>query len=248
MKLTAAIITKNEQERIGRCIRSLEFCNQILVIDDDSNDNTRKIAEDLGAEVYNRKMEGDYSAQRNYALDKAVYQWVLFVDADEYVTSELAGEIERFLGSENKAASAADFRRKNFFLGRLMEHGEHGKSRVVRLGKKNKGLWKRKVHEYWDINGPRHHFATPLLHDPDEPLSDTINKLNKYSSLHAQENFKEGKRANLFKILLWPIGKFINNYFVKQAFRDGTYGYVSSVLMSLHSFLSWSKLWLIQNK
>ena len=245
MKLSVVILTKNEEKNIEECIVKLGFCDEIIVVDDHSQDDTAVIADRLGAKVYLRALNDDFALQRNFGLSKAKGGWVLFIDADERLGKDLAEEIKELVHDPGNCVGAYMIR-KNNFLGKTMHYGEFGKSKLLRMGKKGKGLWKRKVHEYWDIKGETIVFNNYLEHASSDDLNGFINKLNRYSTLHAIELEREGKRSGMIKILIWPVLKFINNYIFKAAFRDGTYGFVNSTLMSMHSFLAWSKLWLMQ--
>lgn len=247
MKLTGAVITKNEEANIFRCIKSLEFCDEIIVIDDHSIDKTVEIAERLGAKVYKRRLNGDFAAQRNYAISKAKNDWVLFVDADEVISKNLKTEL---LDIDNKLLNYVGYfiKRRDIFMGKKLKYGESGNIKLLRLGNKFAGIWKRKVHEYWDINGEIGQLQGKLIHFPHRTLREFIEHISKYSMIHSKENEKEGKEQNIYKIIFYPLGKFFYNYFYKIAIFDGLRGFIVSIFMSFHSFISWSSLWLSKRK
>ncbi|HSX48707.1 MAG TPA: glycosyltransferase family 2 protein [Candidatus Saccharimonadales bacterium] len=238
--ISAVILTKNEERNIQRCIKSLQWCDEIVIVDDYSTDKTlSKVKE---CKVFKRKLNGNFAAQRNFGLSKAKGDWILFIDADEIVTKELQKEIAtRIKYSERNGFY---LKRKDIFLGRELNYGETGNIKLLRLAKRNSGKWKRKVHEYWDINGEMCELPSPIIHYHDTNLSGFITKINYYSEIHAKENIKAGKRSNLLKIIFYPLGKFFVNYFLKLGFLDGTRGFIMATIMSFHSFLSWSRVWM----
>lgn len=246
MSLSCVVITKDEEEVIAKCLKHLLFCDEILIIDDYSKDKTTKIAYRLGAKIFKRKLNGDFSQQRNFGLRKARCEWVLFVDADEIVNSELQKEILKVIAKDN--FSGFYIKRKDYFLGTEIKHGEGGKLKLLRLAKKSCGKWQRKVHETWLVNGKKSCLKNPLLHYPHETLGEFLNQINFYSTLHAESNLEEGKNSSLFKIIFFPIFKFIKSWLFDLGILDGVSGTLYSLMMSLHSFLSWSKLWLLQKR
>lgn len=252
--LSAVVLTKNEQNNLDCCLSALGFCQEIIVIDDYSEDKTREIARKFGAKIFKRRLNHNFAQQRNFGLKKAKNDWVIFIDADERVSRELRDEILQVL--ENPKYEGYFIRRKNFWLGRELSWGEWAKSRVLskyghnkvlRLGKKNAGAWKRRVHEYWDIKNSAE-LENYLIHNGHKDIKNMLRSLNQQSYLHAQANLDENKNSNLFKIIFMPAAKFFVNFLVKQGFRDQTHGFVFATFMSFHSFLAWAELWLRQKK
>jgi glycosyltransferase involved in cell wall biosynthesis len=247
MFLTTIILAKNEEKNIRDCILSVKFSEEIIVIDDNSSDLTKEISLRLGANVYQRNLNDDYAAQRNYGLKKASEEWVLFIDADERVSEILAKEISGVI-TEKKDISGYYLKRVDNIWGKQIAHGEIGSMQLLRLAKKDSGLWKRKVHEYWDVRGKLATLENSLVHYPHQNIAEFLKEINNYSRLHAESNFEEGKRSSLIKIIVFPMAKFIENFFIRQGYRDSVYGFVIALLMSLHSFLAWSNLWILQKQ
>ena len=248
INLSVVILTKNEEKNIENCIKSVSFADETLVIDDYSTDKTTEIARKLGVKVYSRSLENDFAEQRNYGLRRSQSQWVLFLDADERITPLLREEIVRSINNPTNQYGGLSLTRKDFFMGRELRYGETASIRLLRLAKKDTGEWRRKVHEYWDVRGKTGELRNPIYHYPHQSLKEFIAHINFYSDLHARANFEEGKKSNLIKIVLIPIIKFLDNYFFKLGLLDSLQGFVFAMTMSLHSFLAWSKLWLIQEK
>lgn len=246
--VSAVILTKNEEKNIKSCMAGLSFCGEVIVVDDASTDKTVKIAKKLGARVFCRKLQGDFSKQRNFGLSKSSGKWVLFVDADEIVSKRLAKEVEEKTLSDKKDINGYYLKRLDHFLGKKLRFGETSQVKLLRLAKKDSGGWVRKVHEVWEMEGRVGELINPLIHYPHKTLKKFVHSMNKHSSLHATANLEEGKRSNLIKILFWPPLKFINNFIFKLGFLDGIHGFLVAMMMSFHSYLSWSKLWLTQRK
>ncbi|HWA51919.1 MAG TPA: glycosyltransferase family 2 protein [Patescibacteria group bacterium] len=240
--ISAVVIAKNEEGNIENCLKNLNFCDEIIIIDDYSADNTAKIAKNFTTKIYKRHLNYNFAAQRNYGLTKASCEWILFVDADEIVSNTLKAEILLKISQEN--INGFYIKRRDIFLDRELKFGETGNVKLLRLAKKDSGKWKRKVHEYWNIKGQTQELGSYLIHDKKQNLFEFVNKLNDYSTLHAQENEKENKKSNMFKIVLYPFLKFVDNYFLKLGFLDGIPGFINATLMSFHSFLAWSKEWI----
>lgn len=238
--ISAVVLTKNEGKNIRRCIKGLQWCDEIIIIDDYSTDKTLNLVKRCRA--FKRRLNGDFAGQRNFGLTKAKGDFVLFIDADEVVSKELQKEI--ITRTKYSKCSGFYLKRKDVFWGKELNYGETGNTKLIRLGRKNAGKWRRKIHEFWDIKGERCELSSPIIHYHNESLSNLIEKINYYSGIHAKENIKEGKKSNLLKIIFYPLGKFFVNYFLKLGFLDGTRGFIMAAVMSIHSFLSWSKVWM----
>jgi len=193
----------------------------------------------------------DFAAARNNALLHVQTDWVLFLDADETLSPALVKEIKATLARPG-AFRAYRLKRQDTFLGRVLTHGENGTNRFVRLARRDWGQWQRPVHEVWlarrspgeggQGNSLVGELSSPLLHTlPD--LTTFIARLNTYSTLEAEYRRSLGKHASLFHLVCYPVGKFIVNYFFRLGFLDGTPGLIMAVLMSFHSYLTWSKLY-----
>ncbi len=175
----------------------------------------------------------DFAQVRNEALKKSNNKWVLFLDHDEILSEPLVKEIKD-LDLENTSFSGFFVTRENYFINEYV-----GADILVRLAKKSSGEWHRAVHEKWEIKGKLGYFNGVIIHNTSNTVFEMIKKLDNYSSVHVKENLKEGKRSNIFIILFFPIFKFIESLLKGR-------GIVFSILQSFHSFLAWSKQWLLQ--
>lgn len=244
--ISAVIITKNEEKNIKECIKTVLWCSEIIVIDDNSIDKTREIAGNVGAKVIRRSLDNDFSAQRNYGMSVAKYDWVLFLDADERISEKLKDEILKKI-EENKFEGFY-IKRVDYMWEKQLNFGDVGGVKLLRLGKKNAGKWKGNVHEIWDIKGKTKILENPIFHYPHPNLDEFLKELNYYSDIRAQELFKEGWKSSFISIILYTKLKFIYNYFIKLGFLDGIRGLIIAILMSFYSFLVRSKLWLLWQK
>ena len=174
----------------------------------------------------------DFAKERNNALQRVDGEWVLFLDSDEILSPELKEEIKR-LEPENGV--------NGYYINRRGVVEE----RLLRLGKKGTGKWRRCVHEVWHVKGKIGYLKNPIIHLDEISISNMTKKSDFYSTLHARANKLEGKESNIFKIMFFPIAKFFQTFFVKKAYKKGMAGFVFSILQSFQSFLSWTKLYFL---
>lgn len=247
--ISAVVLTRNEEKNIAKSLSSLSWVDEIIVIDDYSTDKTLSFPSSNKIKVYQHHLQGDFSQQRNYGLTKAKSNWILFIDADEIVSEELSQEIIEKIKSTAKENNAGFFiRRKDYFLGRWLKHGETGNIRFVRLVKKDNGIWRGRVHEILEVKGNIGFLNHPILHYSHQSVSDFLAKINHYSDLVAQYWMEEGRRISFWEILIYPKAKFFHNYILKLGFLDGVPGFIMAVMMSFHSFLARGKRYLSYSK
>jgi len=244
VRLSGIVLTRNEEDGIVKCLKKLSFCDEIIVIDDCSTDKTLEYARKIGVITYKRNLAGDFAGQRNFGLSKAGGDWVLFVDADEIVSNKLAQEIKKV--TKNGEMDGYSVNRKDYWLKKSIKGGENGRIVLNRIVKKGKGKWVRRVHETLEIDGETEVLKNHLDHYPHTSVREFINHISFHSSLHAEENREEGKKSSLLKIISYPSGKLIKNFIKKKGFEDGTHGFVLAILMSFHSFIAWSKMYVVQ--
>ena len=246
--ISAVVLTKNEEKNIEACLRGLSWCDEIIVIDDESNDKTVDMAKKMGAKVFIRSIKNDFSAQRNFGLSKAENEWVLFIDADERVSSALWYEIMQHTNESISDHVGFLLKREDTMWGKVLKYGETGNIKLLRLAKKNAGAWSGAVHEVWKITGNTITLQNSLEHYPHPTVEDFLQEINFYTDVRAQELFEKKVKVYWWSILFYPLGKFIVNYIFKRGVLDELPGLVFALLMSLHSFLVRSKLWLLWKK
>ncbi len=250
MSISALLVVKNEENHLKRCLVSLKWIDEIIVIDDFSEDNTVKIALSRGARVFRRKLNRDFASQRNFALQKCRGDWALFVDADEVIPSPLAKEIVRRTEKNNNTGFLIP--RREYFMGRAMKCVDKpiydwslGPIKLLRLAKKEAGKWVGRVHEEWQVKGKIGELKNAIIHNSFPDVDTALKKINLYSSIQAKDLHDRKAAVSILQIVFYPIGKFIKNFFWGQGFRDGIYGFIYCSLMSWHSFLTRSKLWIL---
>lgn len=244
--ISAIVLTKNNEDIIEKCLTSISWCNEIIVVDDYSEDNTSEIANRSGAKVFKRRLNGDFSSQRNYGLNKTNNRWVLYIDSDEIVSGNLRKEIEDAVIKDDYDGYLIN--RTDVVWGEKIKFGEFRNNYILRLGKKGKGEWKRKVHEKWKINGKIGKLQNSLDHFSHKSVSSFLTKINTYTDIRARELYEKGVRSSFISIIIYPKAKFIQNYIFRLGILDGVAGLILAILMSLHSFLVRGKLWLLWKK
>lgn len=250
IKISAVVLTKNEEKNIVDCLETILFCHEIIVVDDNSTDRTLDVVEQykkehFNIEIFQRDLGYDFSAQRKFGIAKSSNDWILFIDADEKITPELANEI-----SENVTGDFGGFLipRIDYMWGKFLKHGETGNIKLLRLFNKNKGNLKGKVHETWITKEKVGNLQNPMLHYPHPNISLFLKEINFYTDLRSKELFDSGTKSNFLSVIVYPKLKFLTNYFLKLGFLDGIAGLVHAVLMSFHSFMVRGKLWLLWQK
>ena len=233
MKISATIVTLNEERNIARVIGSLGFADEIVVIDSGSTDRTREIAAGLGARVVEEPWRG-YAAQKNFAAECAVNDWILSLDADEEVTGELTAEIKAI----TLRANGYDMPRLARYRGRWIRHSGWYPDRKVRLYDRRHGVWKGEyVHESVRIEGPAGLLNGDLLHYTCDSLSEHLRTLDRYTTLAA----KGVKRGGMGRLLFDPPWTFFRSYIVQRGFLDGFEGLAIAWMAALYTFLKYAK-------
>lgn len=244
-KLSVVVLTKNEELVIRKCLNALRFCDDIVIVDDYSTDNTVKKAEAFTKKILQRHLDNDFASQRNYGLEQARNEWVLFIDADEVISGELKSEIESVI-TKTSDIQACYVPRRDWWWGQELKHGEVQKVRnkgLIRLVKKNAGKWKGHVHEEFVTDKPTEKLKNYLDHYPHPTLKEFLHDINIYSTQRALELQEQGADSGILTILAYPFFKFLLVYIIYLGFLDGPAGFAYAFLMSFHSFLVRVKLY-----
>jgi len=238
--LSLVIITLNEEKRIKRCIESVPFADEVVVVDSGSTDRTVEIAEQMGARVIHQEWLG-YGQQKQYAVEQAENSWVLSLDADEWLSSGLAQSISNRLSSPEFYSYQSP--RCNRFMGRWLKHGEGYPDLSLRLfHRKHAGWSSDTVHEKVDAEGEIGILNGDLLHESQETLQQYLDKQNRYTTLQAEQLYQSRKRPALIKLLLSPLIRFIKFYFLRRGFLDGLPGLIHILIGCQNSFMKQAKL------
>lgn len=230
--LSACIITFNEADRIEACLRSVGFCDEIIVVDSHSTDATRARASALGARVIERDWPG-YRTQKQFAVDAARHDWVLCVDADERVSAELRAEIEALRRAGFAGHAGWSVPRVTDYLGRFLRHGNAYPDRLVRLFDRRRGGWTGyEIHENTRIEGRAGRLRGHLEHYSYRSLGDHQARMQRYADLMAQAMFERGRRCGLTPVLVNPQWRFVRGYLLRAGFLDGWRGLVFALVES----------------
>ena len=245
-KLSAIIITKNEEKNLRRCLDSIAFVDEIIINDTGSTDKTLAIAGEYKCRVLQNEFAGFGNAKQQ-ALAAAKHEWVLSIDADEEIDAELAESIRSAIESDE--ADGYWFQRKSQFLGRWIMHSGWYPGYVMRLFKRECGRFNdNKVHESVVLNGTTAKISGHMLHYTYPFSALYIEKMNRYSGLYAEQMNANGKRFSFWKLLFKPPIYFVKIYFLKQGFRDGMVGLILAMFSSFDVFARHVKLWELQRR
>lgn len=246
-KISAIILTKNDQARIRECLESVSWADEVIVVDNGSTDKTIEIAQTKKAIVVREKADVDFAKLRNIGKEKATGDFLLYVDSDEQVTSELKNEIINLEKSFNPETSpfAYFISRKNYYLGQPWPY----RDKMERFFWK-KGLigWEGKLHESPRVTGNVGQLRNPLMHNTHRTLEEMLEKTNQWSEIEADLRFK----ANHPPIVFWRLirvmaSAFFESYVKQRGWRAGVTGLIESIFQSYSTFITYAKLWERQN-
>src|SRR5690554_1606801 len=247
-KISGVIITFNEEKFIENCIKSIiDVVDEIVVIDSFSTDKTKEICLKYEVRFIENSFEG-YTTQKNFANNKARYDYVLSLDADEELSEQLKQSVLK--AKENLDYDGYSFNRLNNYCGKWIKHSGWYPDCKIRLFNRHKAKWKgeNNLHEVIVLDNPKshHHLKGDLLHWAYASYSEHCLKINKYTDM-AAKNMAGRKKIGYFKIIVNPFWKFIRNYFVKKGFLDGYQGFVISMFTAFETFLKYAKIKQLQN-
>ena len=241
-RLSVAVITLNEEDHLRRCLESVAWADEIVVVDACSQDKTVQIAREFTDRVIGQPWAG-FAAQKNFALDQSAGEWVLSLDADEEATPELGHEIVATV-ADARACDGYAVRRQNMFLDRWIRHGGLYPDWQVRLFRRGRGRFvERAVHESVTVSGPVGRLRGHLVHRSYEGVSDFIARANRYSSLAAEQLIREGRRVRAGELVVRPLGRFLSMYVVQRGFLDGRRGLLLATLYAYYVFMRSAKVW-----
>ncbi|MEC4748762.1 glycosyltransferase [Methylomicrobium sp. Wu6] len=244
--LSVIIITKNEALHIARCLESVAWADEIIVLDSGSTDATVEICRRHTDKVFQSDWPG-FGIQKQRALDKAQGDWVLSIDADEIVTPELKNQIE--LAVQSGRYDAYQINRLSSYCGRQIRHGGWWPDYVLRLFRRQKGYFSEAlVHEQIHVDGAIGRIETPLLHESFVNLEEVLHKVDGYSTLNAEMLHRRGVRSSPAKAIVKALWNFFRTYLLKLSILDGAEGLMLAISNAEGSYYKYAKLWLLQKK
>ena len=240
MKISAAIITLNEERNIARAIESLRCCDEIVVLDSGSNDRTAEVAAKLGARVVDAEWRG-YAGQKNWAAAQCAHDWVLSIDADEALSEALEGEIWA-LKKNGPEYDAYTMPRLAQYLGRWILHSGWYPDRKVRLYHRGKAKWVGDfVHESVTVDGHIGHLESNLLHFTCDSLSQHLQTMDRYTTLAAQELVARKSTVGWRNLIVDPTWTFLKTYVIQRGFLDGAEGLTIAWMAALYTYVKYAK-------
>ena len=240
MKISATIITLNEEESLPRALASIPFCDEVEVVDSGSSDRTREIAEASGARVFSRDWTG-YADQKNFAAESASHDWILALDADEEVTPGLSASIKALQAAGPQHAGYR-FARLARYLGRWIRHSGWYPDAKIRLYDRRRGRWHGDyVHESVRVEGSVGELAGDLLHYTCDSLDDHRRRVDRYTDLAARELIENRRRVGLGQLLASPPWAFLRSYVLQQGFRDGPEGLLIARMAAAYTYSKYAK-------
>ena len=238
--VSVVIIALNAAKQIEPCLKSVEFADEVLVVDSGSQDETRAIAEIAGARVLEKEWLG-FGRQKQFAVGAAKHDWVLCLDVDERVSPELAAGVRAAMANPDHFAYR--MARRNRFLGRWLAYGEGYPDWSLRLFHRAHASWSNdEVHETVITTVDVGTLKGDLMHDSAEDVTSYLAKQNRYSSLHAQALYSQGVRAGYLRLFVSPLARFIKFYFLRLGFLDGGPGFAHVAIGCFAAFAKYAKL------
>jgi glycosyltransferase involved in cell wall biosynthesis len=242
MKISAVIITFNEEDRLPDALASLQgVADEIVVVDSYSTDRTPEIALQSQTKFYQNRFE-DYGQQKNIAMQKAAHEWILNLDADERVSPELKKSILELKETKvpgNVAAFA--IKRKSFYLGRWIRHSGWYPDKKLRLFRKNGSIWQGRIHERLQVTGAVAPLSGTILHYTYRDISDHVRRLNLYSTFLAEEIVRQKKKCLVLRLFILPQVTFFRHYVWRLGFLDGFAGLVIATVSSWGTAMKYFK-------
>lgn len=246
--VSAIVVCYNEEDNIGRCLNSLRWCEEIVVVDSFSTDRTVEICRQFTNIIIQREWAG-YRDQKAFAHSKATKDWVLMIDSDEEVTPALKNEILEELAVAGTHCSGFLLPRLVFYLGRWWRRGGWYPDYDVRLFRRELATWGgTDPHEKIIVDGPVRRLRNPLHHFSYRNIDDHIQRINRFTSISSRELRTQGEPWRLSDALLRPAFRFCRSYFLKRGFMEGFAGFHVAVTAAMYVFLKYAKLWELELK
>ena len=236
------VLTTNNHRTIERCLRSLSWAQELVVIDSFSQDGTFDICKRYTDKLFQRTWTG-HRDQYQYAADLTTQDWIMFVDADEEIPPELAEEIRKELNGKGKDLDGYFAYRRTYYLGRWIRYGGWYPDGEIRLYRKEKGRWEGGLHAKLVVKGRVGVLKNQYHHYTYGNISDQIQTIDRYSKIAAEDLFGSGEKFSLFNLLFHPPFRFIKEYLLKSGFRDGLPGFIIGVSTMYYVFVKYAKLW-----
>lgn len=243
--LSAVLITLNEEKNVSECLKALEFCDEIVVVDSGSSDQTVALARSSGARVFSNAF-ADFASQKNFAIGQARGDWVFLIDADERVLPALRDEIQSVL--RQPEGEGYYVIRLNYIFGRLLKYGDCRRDKQLRLVRRPIAFFKGLVHERISLDSKTRCLKNPLVHVSTPRVTDYMRKLNHYTSLEAQVLKDRQAVFSRAQVTARPLARFFYLHAAKLGFLDRIEGFLFNVLSAYYEFVRFAKQWELMDK
>lgn len=242
-KISACIMTFNEERNIERCLKSVAWCDEVVVLDSYSTDRTLEVCAHYTDCVFQHRWQG-YIGQRNLIREMATHSWVIFLDADEEVSETLKEEILAEFNAEDGIYAGYRFPRRVFYLDRWIMHGEWYPDTKLRLFKKELGhSIGEEPHDQVVVKGQVKTLSGPLYHYTYDSVADHLETMNRFSSISAEAKYNAGYRFRWVDFMFRPVIRFMKGYFIKLGLLDGRRGLLIALISSFGVAIKYAKVW-----
>jgi (heptosyl)LPS beta-1,4-glucosyltransferase len=245
MKQTLSVVVSayNEQATLARCLSSVQFADEIVVVDNESQDNTAAIAKKFTKKIYSQKNILMLNTNKNYGFEKATCDWILNLDADEEIPKDLAQEIQALIQTNPKHAGFW-IKRKNIIFGKWITHGLWWPDKQIRLFKRVKGKFPCiHIHEYIAVEGTVGELTAPFLHYNYETVHQYLTKIDRAATSEALTHKDMNHQLIWYDAIRFPLSDFLKIYFAQQGYKDGLHGLVLALFQAFYSFTVFAKYW-----
>jgi len=244
-KLSVVISAFNEEKNIEDCLKSVTFAKEIILIDNESTDNTAIIAKRYTDKIFSLPNNLMLNINKNAGFSKATGEWILNLDADERVTPELEEEISNVLGNSRSKINGYSIPRKNIIFGKWIQHGLWWPDYQLRLFKKGKGRFpEEEIHEHLKVEGDTEKLSNPITHYNYNSIYQYLDKMNRiYTENGAELYLKTGKRVTWREAITMPANDFLKTYFLQSGYKDGLHGLILSLLQAFYAEVVFAKAW-----
>jgi glycosyltransferase involved in cell wall biosynthesis len=246
MSVSAVLIVKNEEKNIVRCLESLQWADEIILVDGHSQDRTLELAKPFKVRTFQRTFD-DFSSQKNYGIQQASGEWILSIDADEVVSPELRESLLRT--SQDPSSPDGSFvTRFTYIFGKILHFGGQGGERILRFFRRTKGRFERPIHETVTVAGSVGDVTGPLYHYSTGSFDEYFAKMKVYTDLEARWLLEKGAKPRHYHFWLMPVLRFLYFYGLKIGFLDGIPGLQFHALSSYYYFVKYRKLKALQKE
>lgn len=242
--LSVVVSVWNEEGKIARCLNSVKWANEIVIVDNSSTDATVKIAQKFTSKIFHRPNYSMLNINKNFGFEKASSDWILSLDGDEEITPAGAKEIQNAI-NDQKEINGYWLPRKNIIFGKWIRHGLWWPDRQLRLFRKGLGKFPcRHIHEYLEVDGPTSEFDEPYIHNNYDSISQFIRKMESlYSESEVEKLLSANYQLTWVDALRFPVSDFVKIYFAQEGYKDGLHGLVLALLQAFYALVVFAKLW-----